>query len=159
MYEIMIVDDDAQVLDMVELVLKREGYRVLRAYSAHSALTMLENTTPDLFVIDALLPEGGLVLRERHVSLGGGELLRKNVVGVLNESRLPRRKVGRREASLVASCGESCKRCGKERKCSNPATTRHDGRLSREEGDKSRAQGPVFTLIAAAHFARARTGR
>jgi DNA-binding response OmpR family regulator len=63
MYEIMIVDDDAQVLDMVELVLKREGYRVLRAYSAHSALEMLEKTTPDLFVVDALLPEvDGLAL-------------------------------------------------------------------------------------------------
>jgi two-component system response regulator VanR len=63
MYEIMIVDDDAQVLDMVELVLKREGYRVLRAYSAHSVLDMLERTTPDLFVIDALLPDvDGLLL-------------------------------------------------------------------------------------------------
>src|SRR5690606_34863571 len=66
MYEIMIVDDDAQVLDMVELVLKREGYRVLRTYSAHSALEMLEKTTPDLFVIDALLPEvDGLTLCRR----------------------------------------------------------------------------------------------
>jgi DNA-binding response OmpR family regulator len=63
MYEIMIVDDDAQVLDMVELVLKREGYRVLRAYSAHSVIDMLERTTPDLFVIDALLPDvDGLLL-------------------------------------------------------------------------------------------------
>lgn len=57
MYEIMIVDDDAQVLDMVELVLKREGYRVLRAHSAYSAFDVLQNTIPDLFVIDAMLPE------------------------------------------------------------------------------------------------------
>ena len=66
MYEIMIVDDDAQVLDMVELVLKREGYHVLRAFSAQSALETIENETPDLFVIDAMMPEmDGLTLCRR----------------------------------------------------------------------------------------------
>jgi DNA-binding response OmpR family regulator len=57
MYEIMIIDDDPQTLDMVELVLKREGYHVLRAYSAQEALNTIDVTTPDLFVIDAVLPE------------------------------------------------------------------------------------------------------
>jgi DNA-binding response OmpR family regulator len=57
MYDILVVDDDAQVLDMVELVLKREGYTVQRAYSASEALKLIESTTPDLFVIDAVLPE------------------------------------------------------------------------------------------------------
>lgn len=57
MYEIMIVDDDAQILDMVELVLKREGYVVHRAFSAREALETVEVTTPDLFVIDAMMPE------------------------------------------------------------------------------------------------------
>jgi DNA-binding response OmpR family regulator len=57
MYEIMIVDDDAQVLDMVELVLKREGYTVLRAFSGQDALETVETTRPDLFVIDAMMPE------------------------------------------------------------------------------------------------------
>ena len=57
MYEILIVDDDAQVLDMVELVLKREGYSVQRAFSARDALETIEKTTPDLFVIDAIMPD------------------------------------------------------------------------------------------------------
>ncbi len=57
MYEIMIVDDDAQILDMVELVLKREGYTVLRAFSAYDALQTVESAQPDLFVIDAVMPE------------------------------------------------------------------------------------------------------
>jgi DNA-binding response OmpR family regulator len=66
MYEILIVDDDAQVLDMVELVLKREGYHVLRAFSAQDALTTVETATPDLFVIDAVMPEmDGLALCRR----------------------------------------------------------------------------------------------
>jgi len=57
MYEIMIVDDDAQTLDMVELVLKREGYDVTRALSARDVLKSVDKTPPDLFVIDAVLPE------------------------------------------------------------------------------------------------------
>lgn len=57
MYEILVVDDDAQTLDMVELVLKREGYTVIRAFSATEALQTIEKTVPDLFVIDAVLPE------------------------------------------------------------------------------------------------------
>jgi DNA-binding response OmpR family regulator len=57
MYEILVVDDDAQTLDMVELVLKREGYTVIRSFSAQEALASIEQTTPDLFIIDAVLPE------------------------------------------------------------------------------------------------------
>ncbi|MDI9638393.1 response regulator transcription factor [Anaerolineae bacterium CFX9] len=57
MYQIMIVDDDAQILDMVELVLKREGYQVLRAFSPRTALDLLVTNTPDLIVIDAVLPD------------------------------------------------------------------------------------------------------
>ncbi len=56
MYEILIVDDDAQMLDMVELVLRREGYLVLRAATASQALNLLETTTPDLFIIDVIMP-------------------------------------------------------------------------------------------------------
>ncbi len=63
MYEIMIVDDDAQILDMVELVLKREGYMVLRAFSARDALETAATVRPDLFVIDTMMPEmDGLTL-------------------------------------------------------------------------------------------------
>lgn len=70
MYEILVVDDDAQTLDMVELVLKREGYTVIRAFSAQEALNTIEETTPDLFIIDAVLPEmDGLTLCRKLRSL------------------------------------------------------------------------------------------
>jgi DNA-binding response OmpR family regulator len=66
MYDILVVDDDAQILDMVELVLKREGYHVIRAFSAAEALQKIEESAPDLFVIDAVLPEmDGLTLCRR----------------------------------------------------------------------------------------------
>jgi DNA-binding response OmpR family regulator len=66
MYEILIVDDDAQILDMVEIVLKREGYTVLRAFSGQAALETAERASPDLFVIDAMMPEmDGITLCRR----------------------------------------------------------------------------------------------
>ncbi|MCL4250462.1 MAG: response regulator transcription factor [Anaerolineae bacterium] len=63
MHNILIVDDDAQMLDMVELVLKREGFAVARAFSAQDALDLVEDVTPDLMLIDAMLPDlDGLAL-------------------------------------------------------------------------------------------------
>lgn len=63
MFEILVVDDDAQTLDMVELVLNREGYTVLRAFSAADVLKIVDSSVPDLFIIDAVLPEmDGLAL-------------------------------------------------------------------------------------------------
>ena len=57
MHDILIVDDDAQMLDMVELVLRREGFNVYRAFSAQDALAQIEQDAPDLLLIDSLLPD------------------------------------------------------------------------------------------------------
>lgn len=66
MYDILVVDDDAQVLDLVGLTLEREGYNVIRAFSAAEALETIQNRIPDLFLIDANLPDmDGLALCRR----------------------------------------------------------------------------------------------
>lgn len=57
MYDIMIVDDDPNILDIVELTLKREGYHVQRAISGREALRALEEGQPDLLVVDSMLPD------------------------------------------------------------------------------------------------------
>jgi DNA-binding response OmpR family regulator len=57
MHDILIVDDDAQMLDMVELVLRREGFNVHRAFSAQEAFSQIDRTAPDLVLVDALLPD------------------------------------------------------------------------------------------------------
>ncbi|MGQ9909635.1 MAG: response regulator transcription factor [Candidatus Flexifilum sp.] len=70
MYEIMVVDDDIQTLDMLSLILKREGYRVVSAQSGEEALALLERTNVDLFVLDAVLPDlHGVTLCQRIRSL------------------------------------------------------------------------------------------
>ena len=56
MTTITIVDDDVYIGDMLERVLKKEGYQVLRAYSGTEALLLLERHRPDLILLDLMLP-------------------------------------------------------------------------------------------------------
>ena len=56
MAEIAIVDDDIYIGDMLEKVLRREGYGVLRAYSGTEALLLLQKQRPDLVLLDLMLP-------------------------------------------------------------------------------------------------------
>ena len=63
---IMIVDDDDQILVLVEILLRRQGYQVLKAPSPTVALELLNTTIPDLFVLDYMMPGmNGLELCER----------------------------------------------------------------------------------------------
>lgn len=54
--QIMIVDDDINIGNMLEEVLKREDYQVLRAYSGTECLMILARETPDLILLDLMLP-------------------------------------------------------------------------------------------------------
>ena len=56
MKHILIVDDDAPIGDMLDQVLRREGYRVSRAYSGTEALLALPQARPDLVLLDLMLP-------------------------------------------------------------------------------------------------------
>lgn len=56
MKTILIVDDDLHIGNMVEEVLIKEGYGVLRAYSGTEAVLLLSQTTPDLVLLDLMLP-------------------------------------------------------------------------------------------------------
>lgn len=53
---ILVVDDDIDIGTILEEVLAGAGYRVLRAYSGTEALLLLENTRPDLVLLDLMLP-------------------------------------------------------------------------------------------------------
>ena len=53
---IAVIDDDVYIGDMLEELLSREGYRVLRAYSGTEALLLMEGQRPDLVLLDLMLP-------------------------------------------------------------------------------------------------------
>ncbi len=56
MKTILIVDDDLHIGNMVEEVLTKEGYGVLRAYSGTEAVLLLSQKKPDLVLLDLMLP-------------------------------------------------------------------------------------------------------
>lgn len=54
--QVMIVDDEVGALTLVGIMLDRGGFDVLKAHDADEALAMLESTTPDLFILDVMMP-------------------------------------------------------------------------------------------------------
>lgn len=53
--QILVVDDDAHILQLVTIYLTREGYQVLCAENAQQALALLEGNLPDLAVVDVMM--------------------------------------------------------------------------------------------------------
>ncbi len=56
MATVLVVEDDAALLEILTFNLKREGYNVIEAVSASEALIMLEESKPDLIILDLMLP-------------------------------------------------------------------------------------------------------
>ncbi len=54
--KIFIVDDDVYIGDMLEEILTKEGYSVLRAYSGTESALLLSGNKPDLVLLDLMLP-------------------------------------------------------------------------------------------------------
>ena len=53
---ILIVEDDQDIMDVITILLRREGYNVLRAANGKEALEQV-NKNPDLFILDVMLPD------------------------------------------------------------------------------------------------------
>ena len=53
---ILVVDDDRDILQLVSIHLKREGYTVYQASDAEAALALLEHQDVDLAIVDAMMP-------------------------------------------------------------------------------------------------------
>jgi len=54
---ILVVDDEANIVELAALYLEQEGFRVLSATDGASALEMITRQPPALLVLDLMLPE------------------------------------------------------------------------------------------------------
>lgn len=54
---ILVVDDDAEIRDLAELVLRGGGYQVVKAASGWEALDAMRRAQPDLVLLDVNMPE------------------------------------------------------------------------------------------------------
>lgn len=55
-YTIMIIDDESQMRDLVRKFLEAEHYKVVEATDGLHALSLIEKTEPDLFLVDVMMP-------------------------------------------------------------------------------------------------------
>lgn len=69
MKKILIIDDDADINNLLNEILTKNGYSVLRAWSGTEALLILEKQRPDLVILDLMLP--GLSGEDVLPKLGG----------------------------------------------------------------------------------------
>jgi len=54
--KILIVDDEKDIVDLVAYNLEKEGYETLKALDGEKALQLVRTRTPDLVVLDLMLP-------------------------------------------------------------------------------------------------------
>lgn len=54
---ILLVDDEAQLVELVKMRLEANGYQVLTAYDGKEALDMAKKEMPDLIILDLMLPK------------------------------------------------------------------------------------------------------
>lgn len=73
---VLVVDDDDSVREMLEFIVKKEGYRVETAVDGEDGIAKAEALSPDLIILDLMLPR-----------YGGFELLRRLQAGA--QSRIP----------------------------------------------------------------------
>ena len=73
---VLLVDDDAQVRELVRINLEFEGYTVREAADADEGLTAIEEAKPDLVLLDVMMPhiDGWEMLRRMQERYGVGAI-------------------------------------------------------------------------------------
>jgi len=62
---VLVVDDDPDIRALAHLALSQDGHTVIEAASGQEALALVDGQTPDLIVLDLLMPgQGGLEVLE-----------------------------------------------------------------------------------------------
>lgn len=64
---ILVVDDTQQNVQVLSQMLRDAGYAVMASFNGKDAITMLERRTPDLILMDVMMPEMDGFVATRHI--------------------------------------------------------------------------------------------
>ena len=68
---ILLVDDDAEIIESLRLALEAQNYQVLIARDGNQGLALIERENPDLIILDMMMPKrSGFLVLERLKRLG-----------------------------------------------------------------------------------------
>ncbi len=68
---ILLVDDDAEIIESLRLALEAQNYEVLVARDGNQGLALIERENPDLIILDMMMPKrSGFLVLERLKRLG-----------------------------------------------------------------------------------------
>ena len=62
MTKIMIVDDETDIREMINLMIRKEGFETATAYDGNDFLNKIDEFQPDIITLDVMMP--GLTTRE-----------------------------------------------------------------------------------------------
>jgi len=57
MYSILVVDDDKEIVSAIEIYLKNEGYKIIKAHNGNQALEKIKQNEIHLIILDIMMPE------------------------------------------------------------------------------------------------------
>ena len=71
MAKILVIEDEVPISELIELTLTTVGYEVSVAYDGTAGLSLVEQSTPDMIILDLMLPDAnGYDLIPRFAKLG-----------------------------------------------------------------------------------------
>lgn len=56
-YKIVYIEDDSEMIDLVSLILNRQGYQVSGANGGRAGLDLVKRNSPDLILLDLMMPD------------------------------------------------------------------------------------------------------
>ncbi len=97
---VLVIDDDPVILELMEAVLRPEGFEVLKAKDGRHGLQIVRERSPDLVVLDLLMPEmnGFEVVDEMHGSPDTASI----PIVVLTNKSLSREEKDRLNGRIIA---------------------------------------------------------
>jgi DNA-binding response OmpR family regulator len=84
---ILLVDDDQEIVESMRLALQAKGYEIQVARDGNQGLAMAERETPDLVILDMMMPKrsGFLVIEKLRRSSNDAVVRQKIIMITANE--------------------------------------------------------------------------